>query len=200
MSSGSELVRDRGLAPVAAGLDLLLVAVFVVVGRSSHDEGITLAGWGETAWPFLLGLALGWVLVVLTLGRLPVTLALGVPVWLSTVFGGMALRDMADQGTALPFVVVATIFLGSGLLGWRAVAGWLRRRRPAPEPRGRQAVRRDVEPVEDPLGTRSLSTERDDQPGRGVLPPEQRARYRLPATDTDADVDALTAADGEVDD
>ena len=35
--------------------------VFVVIGRSSHTEGLRLAGVARTAWPFLVGLAAGWV-------------------------------------------------------------------------------------------------------------------------------------------
>ena len=63
----------------------------------------------------------------------PTTLRLGPPVWLATVFAGMALRSVVGQGTALPFVIVATTFLGAALLGWRLVV-WLlgRRHRVAP--------------------------------------------------------------------
>jgi hypothetical protein len=40
-----------------------------------------------------------------------------------TVLMGMVLRNFAfDRGTALPFVIVATLFLAATMLGWRAVA------------------------------------------------------------------------------
>jgi hypothetical protein len=40
-------------------------------------------------------------------------------VWAATVAGGMLLRRVADQGTALPFVVVATVVLGVAMVGPR---------------------------------------------------------------------------------
>ena len=43
---------------------------------------------------------------------------------------GMVLRRTAfDKGTAVSFIVVATVFLGLFLLGWRLVAGYLLRHR-----------------------------------------------------------------------
>jgi hypothetical protein len=47
-------------------------------------------------------------------------------VWLVTVALGMVLRHtLFDRGTALAFIIVATISLGLLLLGWRAVAARL---------------------------------------------------------------------------
>lgn len=174
-------------AATALALDVLVVAVFVVVGRRSHAEGVTLAGWLETAWPFLAGLVLGWVGVVAGLGRAPVTLATGLPVWVATVFGGMALRDMSGQGTALPFVVVATLSLALGLLGWRAAATLLGRRRAAApsSPTSHRGVAVG-EPTPDPLGQRELGEQDITTPGRGVVPPQERARYGG-RPDTEAD-------------
>ena len=128
MSSGSELVRDRGLAPVAAGLDLLLVAVFVVVGRSSHDEGITLAGWGETAWPFLLGLAAGWGLIRWRSHAWPHRVLHGVTLAVATVVVALVVRPLMGQsvgdgvGGFLSFGAVGLAFLLLFIVGWRALA------------------------------------------------------------------------------
>lgn len=119
-TSGS-LGRVAGVA-LAAVPDVLVVAAFALVGRRSHDEALTLAGWWQTAWPFLAGLTLGWLAVALMVRRAPTTVLLGLPVWVATVGGGMALRDMTNQGTALPFVAVATLVLGVGLVGWRVAA------------------------------------------------------------------------------
>ena len=44
----------------ALALDTALVIVFAVIGRSSHAEGLDVAGVWGTAWPFLTGLAVGW--------------------------------------------------------------------------------------------------------------------------------------------
>ena len=112
--------REVGPA-AAAAIDLVVVLGFALAGRRSHDEALDLRGLADTAWPFVVGLGLGWVLVLLVLRRSPVSWIAGVLVWLATLAGGMALRDMSGQGTALPFVLVATGVLAAGLIGWRVV-------------------------------------------------------------------------------
>ncbi|MBC6463036.1 DUF3054 domain-containing protein [Actinomadura sp. HBU206391] len=104
-----------------AVLDLCCVIVFVVIGRSSHDEAGSVTGLLTTAWPFLAGMAAGWT--VTRAWRRPAALIpVGVGVWLTTVALGMALRALSGQGTALAFVIVSLLFLGATMLGWRAVA------------------------------------------------------------------------------
>ncbi|MGI8334610.1 DUF3054 domain-containing protein [Actinomadura scrupuli] len=107
----------------AAGLDLCCVAVFVVIGRASHDEAASVTGLATTAWPFLAGLAAGWA--VTRAWRRPAALIpTGAGVWLSAVAAGMVLRALSGQGTAVAFVVVALVFLGVTMLGWRAAVRW----------------------------------------------------------------------------
>ncbi|MBA9007506.1 MULTISPECIES: DUF3054 domain-containing protein [Thermomonospora] len=106
---------------VAGLLDVVGVVVFVAIGRASHDESGTLAGIASTAWPFLVGLAAGWA-VVRAWRRPQALFPAGAGVWAVTVAGGMALRAVSGQGTALAFVIVATLFLALVLLGWRLVA------------------------------------------------------------------------------
>ncbi|QSR32390.1 hypothetical protein CFI00_18230 [Nocardioides sp. S5] len=96
-------------------IDLLLVGVFAVVGRLSHYGALTVGGWWSTAWPFLVGALLGWALLVAT-RRSPAALTSGVVVWLGALLGGMVLRQVAGQGTATAFVVVATLVLGALLV------------------------------------------------------------------------------------
>jgi hypothetical protein len=104
----------------AAVADVLCVLVFVVIGRASHTKGESLAGIASTAWPFWSGLACGWIAV--RAWRRPFALAPGgVGAWLGTVAVGMVLRVLAGQGTAVAFIIVALVFLGLFLLGWRAV-------------------------------------------------------------------------------
>lgn len=117
------LPRPGRSTAVAAVLDVVLVIVFTGVGRRTHEEGLDLLGWAHTAWPFLVGLGIGWALVVTTRRTWPTRWVDGVPVWLATLVAGMALRALSGQGTALPFVVVATLFLAATLIGWRALAG-----------------------------------------------------------------------------
>jgi Protein of unknown function (DUF3054) len=117
--------------PAAAfAVDVACVLLFAGLGRSSHDESAGLAGYAETAWPFLAGLAIGWVLARALLRRWPWQLWHAVPIWLGTVVGGMALRAITDQGTAPAFVMVATLVVGILLFGWRGLAltlQWLQR-------------------------------------------------------------------------
>jgi hypothetical protein len=107
-------------------IDAALVIVFVLIGRASHSEGIL--GTLNTLWPFIAGLAVGWVAT--RAWRDPVSIAwIGVGVWASTVIVGMLLRVLSGQGVQTSFVVVATIVLGVLLLGWRWIALVVLRRR-----------------------------------------------------------------------
>lgn len=102
-------------------LDICCVLVFVAIGRASHTKGETAAGIASTAWPFLCGLAVGWILS--RAWRRPLALRpTGIGAWLCTVAIGMGLRVLAGQGTAVAFTGVALAFLGLFLLGWRLLA------------------------------------------------------------------------------
>ena len=107
---------------LAVILDCCFVLLFVIIGRASHVKGESLAGIASTAWPFLAGLAGGWLAARAwwrPFGLFPA----GVGAWLGTVVGGMVLRVVSGQGTAVAFIGVALAFLGLFLLGWRLVAG-----------------------------------------------------------------------------
>ena len=111
--------------------DLLLVVAFAVIGRASHNEGILgTAGLGllETAWPFVTALVFAW-LVTLAFRRPLAVVRTGVPLWLITVAGGMLLRAVSGQGTAVAFIIVATLTLLLFLVGWRVVAALVLRSR-----------------------------------------------------------------------
>jgi len=115
-------------ALTALAADVVCVVVFCMIGRRSHAEGITLSGVAETAWPFLAGAGVGWLL---SRGwRRPVAGApTGVAVWLCTVVIGMLLRKASSQGVAVSFIVVASLVTALLLLGWRgAVAALMARR------------------------------------------------------------------------
>ena len=96
--------------------------VFVVIGRRNHDEGSALGGVLQTAAPFLIALGLAW------LGsrrryHVAATWAFGVAIWLSTAgFGLIFRRVLFQKSTALAFAIVAVLFLGLTLVGWRLVA------------------------------------------------------------------------------
>lgn len=133
---GASHGRPRASAAVwgAIVLDVVLVIVFAVIGRATHHEGVLGEGGlglATTAWPFLAALALGWLVSLAWRAPLAPVRA-GVPIWLVTVGGGMLLRALSGQGTAVPFVVVATLTLLLMLIGWRVIAALILRGRRTP--------------------------------------------------------------------
>ena len=92
--------------------------VFVIIGRASHTKGESLAGIASTAWPFLAGLAGGWLAA--RAWRQPYRLwPAGVGAWLGDGGAGHAVPGGVRAGHRASFVVVALAFLGLFLLGWR---------------------------------------------------------------------------------
>ncbi|MDH6195857.1 hypothetical protein M2272_002497 [Mycobacterium frederiksbergense] len=116
----------RRASALALLTDLICVVVFCTIGRRSHAEGLTVAGVAETAWPFLTGTLVGWLL---SRGwRRPTSLApTGIAVWVCTVAIGMVLRKLTSAGVAGSFIVVASLTTGVLLLGWRALLATARR-------------------------------------------------------------------------
>ncbi|KQO84259.1 hypothetical protein ASF17_01660 [Frigoribacterium sp. Leaf263] len=109
-------------------VDLALVLVFVLIGRSSHAEALDPLGVLTTTWPFAVGLVVGWA-SVLGVGWPPAGPRAGLVVWVSTVVVGVLLRVASGQGIEPSFVVVTAVVLGVLLVGWRLVAGLVGRRR-----------------------------------------------------------------------
>lgn len=99
-------------------VDLLIVLLFIGIGRANHHHGDSLSGMASTTWPFAVGLVLGW-LIVLVRHEDGSSLGAGLKVWLATVALGMILRVIAGQGTAVAFIIVALAFLGALMLGTR---------------------------------------------------------------------------------
>jgi hypothetical protein len=109
-------------------IDVVAVLLFVGIGRAVHAHGLSVAGLASTAWPFLSGLAAGW-LALAARRRDGASFSGGLVVWISTVALGMALRVISGQGVAVAFVFVALGFLGATMLGWRELLAALWRRR-----------------------------------------------------------------------
>jgi len=120
--------RDRLSPWIAFGADLLVLMVFVLVGRRSHDEGSGLDGFPRVWWPFAVALLVATM--VSGTWRAPLVWRRAVVAWLVTVALGMALR-IAVQGRDFKptFVIVTAVFVGAGMLGWRAVARRRRKRK-----------------------------------------------------------------------
>ena len=103
--------------------DVLSILLFVTIGRRNHDEGVAASGIFRTAAPFLVALVATWLVTVVW--RDPLSPRSGVAAWVGTVALGMVLRNVVfDDGTATAFVIVATVFVGAVLNGWRAIARW----------------------------------------------------------------------------
>lgn len=113
--------------PLAVGIDVFSVTLFVAVGRREHERDSAIAGLIDTAAPFLLALALAWL--VLRAWRRPTEWRMGVGIWAITLVAGMLLRNLVfGDGTATSFVIVAASFLALFLVGWRAAFGLIERR------------------------------------------------------------------------
>lgn len=119
------------VVPVMAmvALDAVLVVVFSTFGRGAHAEGLGVAQVWGTAWPFLVGLAVGWLLLLAT-RRALASIGSGVLVWLATLVVGMAIRGIGDGRVPhWSFILVAGVVTAVFLIGWRAVYVLVARRR-----------------------------------------------------------------------
>lgn len=110
-----------GVVTLAAVLDVVAVLAFAAGGRATHSADSPLTGVLTIAWPFLVGLAAGWVL--LRAWRRPLAAwPTGLVLWVTTWVVGMALRGATGEGLATAFLVVSAAFLVATLVGWRLVA------------------------------------------------------------------------------
>jgi hypothetical protein len=107
-------------------IDALLVVIFVALGRGKHEEGAAVSGTFIVAAPFLIALAVAWVVVLVARWRGDRRAAdpfgRSVGLWCAgvTLVLGMVLRHTAfDRGTAIAFIIVAALFLHAFLVGWR---------------------------------------------------------------------------------
>lgn len=113
-------------------LDAVLIVVFSTFGRGAHSEGLGAAQVWGTAWPFLVGLVVGWLTLLVT-RRNPGTVGSGVVVWISSLVVGMVIRGIGDGRVPhWSFIIVAAVVTAVFLIGWRAIrAAVLRRKSPA---------------------------------------------------------------------
>ena len=114
--------------PLAAGLDTFAIVLFVAIGRREHERDSTIVGLIETAAPFLIALVAAWL--VLRAWQRPTELRTGLGIWVIVVAGGMLARNVVfGDGTAVSFVIVATLFLALFVVGWRMAYAVITRRR-----------------------------------------------------------------------
>ena len=104
----------------SAFADVAVIVVFVAIGREEHNSGNSIVWVLETAAPFLIALAIGWLAT--RAWQNPTGVGRGLGIWLATILAGMNLRHYVfDDGTATAFIIVASAFTLAGLVGWRVV-------------------------------------------------------------------------------
>lgn len=114
----------------AIALDAALVLAFVTLSRLSHSQPMTPDGIAGTAWPFLVGLVIGWLVTRSWQSTLTFWAAFGV--FIGTFAVGIAFRHLTFTGAQPSFVAMAFSVLSVLLMGWRLMA-YLELRRREPE-------------------------------------------------------------------
>jgi FtsH-binding integral membrane protein len=104
----------------AFALDALCVLLMVVIGTRNHKTDTGITGILFVAAPFWIAMSLTHLAPLLQ--RKNRNDPNPYMVWGYTVVMGMLLRNMVfNRGTAAAFIIVATVFLGITMFGWRAV-------------------------------------------------------------------------------
>lgn len=125
--------RNSG-SGVTGGLiaDVVAIAAFALFARIAHqseDMPLTFLGWLNTLWPFLLGVAVSWIIIVSARYEGSRLVPAGLLAWLLTVAVGLAIWSVRNGGAPhWSFILVATTVSGLLMMGWRAVAAFARRR------------------------------------------------------------------------
>ena len=100
--------------------DALCVLLMVVIGTRNHDTDTGINGILFVAAPFWIATSIAHLAPLLQRNNRkdpnPYV------VWGYTVVMGMVLRNMVfNRGTAVAFIIVAMVFLGITMFGWRAL-------------------------------------------------------------------------------
>ena len=99
--------------------DALCVLLMVLIGTRNHKTDTGLSGVLFVAAPFWIAMSLAHLAPLLQ--RTAKAEAHVLVVWGYTVVMGMVLRNLIfDRGTTVAFIIVATVFLGITMFGWRA--------------------------------------------------------------------------------
>jgi hypothetical protein len=113
--------RQRLLPAV---VDAFCLAVFVVLGRESHDISSGITWYLTVLWPFLLGWFVA-AIAVRVYTAWPERWTLLAATWVGGVAVALVLRAVITQrDTPVAFIIVAYVFIGLVTFGWRlAVRG-----------------------------------------------------------------------------
>ncbi len=108
-------------------VDVAAIVLFAILGRRNHDEGSSIAGVLEVAWPFVAGWTIAWFATRLDRRPRAAVAALGALVVAIPI--ALLLRVATDRGIAPAFIVVAIVFLGLVLVGRRVLLALIGARR-----------------------------------------------------------------------
>ena len=121
---------SRYTGPIA---DVIAIAVFALLARMAHQSEsmpFTFTGWLSTLWPFLLGVAVSWLLILTRKWDGARLAPAGVTAWLVTAVVGLVIWGARNGSVPhWSFILVATIMSGVLMLGWRLVARLSQRRK-----------------------------------------------------------------------
>ena len=113
--------------------DLVAVFAFATFARMAHrgdGMALSLAGVLSTYWPFALGVAVAFIVIVAAKWDGGKVRPAGVTAWVVTVVIGLSIWGL--RNAAVPhwsFILVASIMSALMMLGWRAVAGAVAKRK-----------------------------------------------------------------------
>ncbi|WP_271395014.1 DUF3054 domain-containing protein [Neomicrococcus lactis] len=108
-------------------IDVVLIVVFTMLGRQTHEHGLTLLGIAQTAAPFLLA-----YLIIRVVGHFAWPSRVGsiwpdaVVVWITTAGLGLILRVLFGATAAPAFQIVTFMTLGLFLVGHAAIRALIR--------------------------------------------------------------------------
>ncbi len=114
-------------------MDALAIALFALLARMAHQSEempFTFAGWLSTLWPFLLGVVLAWVVIAALKWDGVRIVPAGLSAWIITAVTGLAIWGLNNGSVPhWSFIIVASVMSGLLMLGWRAGAIPIQRRR-----------------------------------------------------------------------
>jgi hypothetical protein len=106
---------------IPAVVDALCLAVFVALGRESHDINSGITWYLTVLWPFLLG----WFVAALALrtyASWPARWSMLAATWVGGIAIALVLRAVVTKrDTPVAFIIVAYVFVGLATFGWRLV-------------------------------------------------------------------------------
>ncbi|BAC19510.1 hypothetical protein HMPREF0290_0166 [Corynebacterium efficiens YS-314] len=114
---------NRWLALLLDAIAIGLFALFARIAHQSEEMPLTAAGWFNTMLPFLAGVFLAYLVVILPLkARAEFIRPAGLSVWVFAVVIGLVFWGITNgEIPHWSFMVVATTASAILVLGWRAL-------------------------------------------------------------------------------